>query len=60
VTGEKLEEEIAGKKLVGDVDFESSFKTVRAISPVRGGFGPMTVLSLLKISLNGGKQKIIG
>src|SRR3989344_8915352 len=48
VTGEKLEDEIPKRKLVGDVDFESVKAIVRAISPVPGGVGPMTVLSLFE------------
>ena len=38
-----------GKKvLFGDVDFEKVSKIVKAISPVPGGVGPMTVISLLE------------
>jgi methylenetetrahydrofolate dehydrogenase (NADP+)/methenyltetrahydrofolate cyclohydrolase len=36
------------KVLVGDVDFEKVSKIVKAISPVPGGVGPMTVISLLE------------
>ncbi|MDO8579551.1 MAG: bifunctional 5,10-methylenetetrahydrofolate dehydrogenase/5,10-methenyltetrahydrofolate cyclohydrolase [bacterium] len=46
VYGEKLEEEIPKRKLVGDVDFGNIFAVVSAITPVPGGVGPMTVLSL--------------
>ena len=48
VRGEKLEEEIGGRVLVGDVDFEKVSPLVSAISPVPGGVGPMTVLSLFE------------
>ena len=34
--------------LVGDVDFEKVSKVVKAISPVPGGVGPMTVISLFE------------
>jgi methylenetetrahydrofolate dehydrogenase (NADP+)/methenyltetrahydrofolate cyclohydrolase len=34
--------------LVGDVDFESCLGKVRAITPVPGGVGPMTVAYLLR------------
>lgn len=44
----KLEYEIPKRQLVGDVAFESVSKIVRAISPVPGGVGPMTVLSLFE------------
>jgi len=45
---DKLDDEIPEKKLVGDVDFENVSEIVSAISPVPGGVGPMTVLSLFK------------
>ncbi len=48
VAGEKLEEEIPKHKLVGDVDFDAVKDIVGAISPVPGGVGPMTVLSLFE------------
>ncbi len=35
-------------KIVGDVDFESVSSKCRAISPVPGGVGPMTIAMLLK------------
>lgn len=45
---EKPETEPYGRKLVGDVDFESVSKIVKAITPVPGGIGPMTVASLFQ------------
>ena len=36
------------KKIVGDVDFENVRKVVKAITPVPGGVGPMTVASLFQ------------
>jgi methylenetetrahydrofolate dehydrogenase (NADP+)/methenyltetrahydrofolate cyclohydrolase len=38
-------------KLVGDVDFESASRKVRAITPVPGGVGPMTIAMLLRNTL---------
>jgi methylenetetrahydrofolate dehydrogenase (NADP+)/methenyltetrahydrofolate cyclohydrolase len=35
-------------KLVGDVDFDNIYPIVRAITPVPGGVGPMTIAYLLK------------
>jgi methylenetetrahydrofolate dehydrogenase (NADP+)/methenyltetrahydrofolate cyclohydrolase len=35
-------------RLVGDVHFESASKVARAITPVPGGVGPMTIACLLK------------
>ncbi|OHA92399.1 MAG: hypothetical protein A3J09_02555 [Candidatus Zambryskibacteria bacterium RIFCSPLOWO2_02_FULL_51_21] len=39
---------LGNEKLVGDVDFKNVSKKVRAISPVPGGVGPMTVASLFQ------------
>ncbi|MBV1788731.1 bifunctional methylenetetrahydrofolate dehydrogenase/methenyltetrahydrofolate cyclohydrolase FolD [Marinobacterium sp. D7] len=38
-------------KLVGDVDFESAYERVAAITPVPGGVGPMTIACLLQNTL---------
>jgi methylenetetrahydrofolate dehydrogenase (NADP+)/methenyltetrahydrofolate cyclohydrolase len=37
-----------GNKLVGDVDFENVQKIAKAITPVPGGVGPMTVATLIE------------
>jgi len=37
-----------GYKLVGDVHFDSVSRKVKAISPVPGGVGPMTIIMLMK------------
>ena len=34
--------------LVGDVDFEEVAKVAKALTPVPGGVGPMTIACLLK------------
>ncbi|HEY4479479.1 MAG TPA: bifunctional 5,10-methylenetetrahydrofolate dehydrogenase/5,10-methenyltetrahydrofolate cyclohydrolase [Candidatus Paceibacterota bacterium] len=41
-------EEIAGRRLVGDVNFADVEPIVEAISPVPGGVGPMTVCALFE------------
>lgn len=46
IEGKKLEEELPRRKVVGDVLFSDVEPHVTAISPVPGGVGPMTVLSL--------------
>jgi len=46
--GEKLEDEISGRKLVGDVDFDAVAPIASAITPVPGGVGPMTILGLFE------------
>ncbi|OHA33558.1 MAG: hypothetical protein A2928_01600 [Candidatus Taylorbacteria bacterium RIFCSPLOWO2_01_FULL_45_15b] len=48
VDGEKIEEEIPTKNVVGDVAFDEVRDSVSAISPVPGGVGPMTVASLFE------------
>jgi len=40
-----------GDKIVGDVEFETVKEKVRAITPVPGGVGPMTIACLLKNTL---------
>ena len=37
-----------GYKLVGDVDYENVFHKARAITPVPGGVGPLTIAMLMK------------
>jgi methylenetetrahydrofolate dehydrogenase (NADP+)/methenyltetrahydrofolate cyclohydrolase len=43
--------------LKGDVDFEAVNKAVSVISPVPGGVGPMTVLSLFENLIDAAKKK---
>ena len=40
-----------GDKIIGDVDFEKVQNKVKAITPVPGGVGPMTIACLLKNTL---------
>ena len=40
-----------GDKIIGDVEFETVKNKVRAITPVPGGVGPMTIACLLKNTL---------
>lgn len=44
-------------KLVGDVDFESASRKARAITPVPGGVGPMTVAMLLRNTLRAAQRQ---
>ena len=41
-----------GKHLCGDVDFEEVYNMVRAITPVPGGVGPMTIAYLMSNTVN--------
>lgn len=48
----------SGWKLKGDVDFENVATKCSYITPVPGGVGPMTIVSLLKNTLISAKNKI--
>lgn len=48
----------AGWRLKGDVKFDEVSKKASAITPVPGGVGPMTVVSLLLNTLQAAKQKL--
>lgn len=43
---------LANKKLVGDVDFADVVEKVAAITPVPGGVGPMTIMMLMKQTID--------
>ncbi|MBI4587570.1 MAG: bifunctional methylenetetrahydrofolate dehydrogenase/methenyltetrahydrofolate cyclohydrolase FolD [Candidatus Rokubacteria bacterium] len=45
-------------RLVGDVEFESAAKRARAITPVPGGVGPMTVAMLMKNTLQAARRQL--
>jgi len=47
----------SGKRLVGDVDFDSVKDIAGAVTPVPGGVGPMTIASLLKNTVKACKMK---
>ncbi|HVN48526.1 MAG TPA: bifunctional 5,10-methylenetetrahydrofolate dehydrogenase/5,10-methenyltetrahydrofolate cyclohydrolase [Bacteroidota bacterium] len=47
-----------GYKIVGDVNFESAFKKAKAITPVPGGVGLMTVAMLMKNTLKAAKLSV--
>ncbi|MDR1742952.1 MAG: bifunctional methylenetetrahydrofolate dehydrogenase/methenyltetrahydrofolate cyclohydrolase FolD [Dysgonamonadaceae bacterium] len=48
----------SGFKLTGDVDFENVAPKCSYITPVPGGVGPMTIISLMKNTLLAGKKAI--
>lgn len=50
----------SGFKLTGDVLFEEVAPKCSYITPVPGGVGPMTIVSLLKNTLLAGKKEIYG
>jgi 5,10-methylene-tetrahydrofolate dehydrogenase/methenyl tetrahydrofolate cyclohydrolase len=46
----------SGRRLVGDVDFDSVKEVAGAITPVPGGVGPMTIAMLMQNTLNAAKR----
>jgi len=48
-----------GYRLVGDVHFESVSRKVKAITPVPGGVGPMTIIMLMKNTVKSAKQTLL-
>ena len=46
------------QRLIGDVDFEAARRVARAITPVPGGIGPMTVACLLHNTLQAARRSI--
>lgn len=47
----------SGYRLVGDVDYDNVYNIVSAITPVPGGVGPMTVISLMGNTLMAAKRR---
>ena len=58
VESQKSKDKSPSYKLVGDVDFENVAQKAAYISPVPGGVGPMTIVSLLQNTLQAYKLKI--
>ncbi|CAO6132438.1 FolD 5,10-methylene-tetrahydrofolate dehydrogenase/Methenyl tetrahydrofolate cyclohydrolase [Candidatus Pelagibacterales bacterium] len=56
INREEDKTEKKGYKIVGDVEFDSVVKKVRAITPVPGGVGPMTIACLLNNTLKAFKN----
>ena len=50
----------SGFRLMGDVDFDHVSSKCSFITPVPGGVGPMTIVSLMKNTLLAGKKAIYG
>ena len=47
-----------GYRILGDVDYEEVSKVASAITPVPGGVGPMTIVSLLQNTLKAAKGEV--
>ncbi len=50
----------SGFRLVGDVKYDEVFEKASRITPVPGGVGPMTIVSLLSNTLKAAKKEIYG
>ena len=50
----------SGYRLVGDVDFENVAPKCKAITPVPGGVGPMTIALLMANTIQACKQQVAG
>lgn len=60
ITRVKSETTKSGWKLLGDVKFDEVAPKCSYITPVPGGVGPMTVISLMKNTLKAGRKEIYG
>ena len=47
-----------GYKIMGDVDYDEIYKVASKITPVPGGVGPMTIVSLLQNTLKAAKGEV--
>ena len=47
-----------GYKIMGDVDYDEVYKVASKITPVPGGVGPMTIVSLLQNTLKAAKGQV--
>ena len=50
----------SGWKLLGDVKFDEVAPECSYITPVPGGVGPMTIISLMKNTLKAGRGEVYG
>lgn len=60
ITRVKSDKTKTGWKLLGDVKFEEVAPKCSYITPVPGGVGPMTIISLMKNTLKAAKKEIYG
>lgn len=55
----RIEVEVDGEKkfkLTGDVDYDGAMETAKAVTPVPGGVGPMTIIMLMSNTLRSAKM----
>lgn len=60
ITRVRSEKTKSGWKLLGDVKFDEVAPKCSYITPVPGGVGPMTIISLMKNTLKAGRKEIYG
>jgi len=60
ITRVKSDKTKSGWKLLGDVKFDEVAPKCSYITPVPGGVGPMTIISLMKNTLKAAKKEIYG
>ncbi len=60
ITRVKSDQTKSGWKLVGDVKFDEVAPKCSYITPVPGGVGPLTIVSLLKNTLKASKKEVYG
>ncbi|MDY0200025.1 MAG: bifunctional methylenetetrahydrofolate dehydrogenase/methenyltetrahydrofolate cyclohydrolase FolD [Tenuifilaceae bacterium] len=60
ITRVKSEKTKSGWKLLGDVKFDEVAPKCSFITPVPGGVGPLTIVSLLKNTLKASKKEVYG
>ena len=46
------------RRLVGDVDYQAALSVAQAVSPVPGGVGPMTVVCLLRNTIQAAERQL--
>ena len=60
ITRVKSDKTKRGWKLLGDVKFDEVAPKCAYITPVPGGVGPMTIISLMRNTLRAAKKEIYG
>ena len=54
----RIENDNGKSKLVGDADFNSLINKVKAITPVPGGVGPMTIAMLVENTVEAAERTL--
>ena len=54
----KIKDNDGKRRLVGDVDYQAALSVAQAVSPVPGGVGPMTVVCLLRNTIQAAEGQL--